>query len=185
MNTSISTSTSTSTSTSGRSVRRRLVGALTGLALVATACGGSDDAEPAAEPAPVETDAPEQAPADEPADEPAAATVGVADNELGSIIVDEVGMTLYGFTPDDAGEPTCVDGCADAWPPYAVDGDTLPAGLDASIFSIVAHPSGVNQLKAGTWPLYYFAGDIAPGDTNGQGSGDVWFVAASDGSLIR
>jgi predicted lipoprotein with Yx(FWY)xxD motif len=183
MNTPIDSITTTLSATASTrpSRRRRLVGALAGIALVASACGGSDDAEPA----PVETDAPAEAPAEEPAAEPAAATVGVADNELGSIIVDEVGMTLYGFTPDDAGEPTCVDGCADAWPPYAVDGDSVPAGLDESIFSVVAHPSGVNQLKAGKWPLYYFAGDIAPGDTNGQGSGDVWFVAAADGSLIR
>jgi predicted lipoprotein with Yx(FWY)xxD motif len=27
-------------------------------------------------------------------------------------------------------------------------------------------------------PLYFFAEDTAPGDTNGQGRGDVWFVAA-------
>ena len=40
-------------------------------------------------------------------------------------------------------------------------------------------------MKAGTWPLYRFAGDAAPGDVNGQGSGEVWFVAAPDGSLIQ
>ena len=37
------------------------------------------------------------------------------------------------------------------------------------------------QLKAGKWPLYRFAGDEAPGDVNGQGSGDVWFVARPPG----
>lgn len=190
MNTTRNSTTSiTSTSSTGStgSTRRRLIGAVAGLALVASACGGSDDAEPAAEPAPVE----EAAPAEEPAPEPEAApveaapTVGFANSDLGTIIVDQVGQTLYGFTPDEAGEPTCTDGCADAWPPYAVDGGSVPAGLDESIFSVVAHPSGVNQLKAGKWPLYYFAADIVPGDVNGQGSGDVWFVVADDGSLVK
>ncbi len=29
----------------------------------------------------------------------------------------------------------------------------------------------------GGWPLYGFAGDTAPSQTNGQGVRDVWFVA--------
>lgn len=184
MNNTLTTMDITSKSTA-RSTRRRLVGAVAGLALVAAACGGSDEAEPAAEPAPAEETAPAEEPAEAPAEVPAADTVAFADSDLGTIIVDQVGMTLYGFTPDADGLPTCTDGCADAWPPYAVDGDAVPAGLDESIFSVVAHPSGVNQLKAGKWPLYYFAADIVPGDTNGQGSGDVWFVVADDGALIK
>jgi len=39
--------------------------------------------------------------------------------------------------------------------------------------------------KAGDWPLYRFAGDHAPGDVNGQGSGGVWFAMAPDGTLIE
>ena len=41
------------------------------------------------------------------------------------------------------------------------------------------------QLKAGKWPLYRFAGDEAPGDVNGQGSGDVWFVLDPQAKLIK
>jgi predicted lipoprotein with Yx(FWY)xxD motif len=41
------------------------------------------------------------------------------------------------------------------------------------------------MLKVGKWPLYRFAGDAAPGDTNGQGSGGVFFVVGADGKLIK
>ena len=113
-----------------------------------------------------------------------AATVATADTDLGTILVDASGMTLYGFTDDSSGEPTCVEGCADAWPPALVEGDPQVGDLDASVFTVVEHPLG-SQLKAGDWPLYTFSGDTAPGDTNGQGSGGKWFVVAVDGTLIE
>ena len=34
-------------------------------------------------------------------------------------------------------------------------------------------------------PLYYFASDQSPGDTNGQGIGDVWFVVSPQGEAIQ
>lgn len=101
-----------------------------------------------------------------------------------AILTDPAGLSLYGFTPDADGAPTCVDDCARAWPPFTVDGDALPESLDASVFSVVTHPDGSSQLAAGGWPLYYFAGDAAPGDVNGQGSGGNWFLASPDGSLL-
>ena len=101
------------------------------------------------------------------------------------MLVDGVGLTLYGFTKDADGTPTCEGGCAEAWPPVIVDSDELPAGLDPAVFSVVERPDGTFQLKAGKWPLYRFAGDAAPGETNGQGSGDVWFVVDPAGGLIK
>ena len=32
-------------------------------------------------------------------------------------------------------------------------------------------------------PVYYFVGDAAAGDVNGQGLNGVWYVAAADGSV--
>lgn len=138
--------------------------------LIQDAASAADD-EPAEEEAAAET--------------PEAALVAVADSDLGSILVDADGLTLYGFTEDSDGNPTCNEACADAWPPVIVDGDALPAGLDESVFSVVVRDDGTSQLKAGKWPLYLFAGDAAPGEFNGQESGDVWFVATADGGLVR
>jgi predicted lipoprotein with Yx(FWY)xxD motif len=114
--------------------------------------------------------------------------VQLVETDLGRILVDAGGRTLYLFTPDEAGSPTCVDGCAQAWPPLLVDdvaGLLAGDGIDAATLSTVAHPNGGQQLKIGKWPLYAFAGDAEPGDTGGQGSGGQWFVVGADGKPIK
>ena len=167
-----------------------------------TACGGSDAAKSTAPT--VTVAAPTSAPAAAPtttvpygypasppettaAPAPAAAPLlGVADNALGQLLAGANGRTLYGLTEDAAGTPTCVGGCAAAWPPVIVDDSldvsTLPS---TASFSIVDRPDGSKQLKAGKWPLYYFSGDTAAGEANGQGSGGVWFVVAPNATLIK
>lgn len=93
---------------------------------------------------------------------------------LGAYLTDPKGMTLYIFTKDAPNVSNCNDGCATTWPPYLApsNGGTLPA--DITVF----------KRNEGTWqyawagkPLYYYAGDKAPGDTTGQGIGGIWFVA--------
>jgi predicted lipoprotein with Yx(FWY)xxD motif len=130
--------------------------------------------------APAATSAPSTAP-------PAAAPlVAVSETELGAVLVDGAGMTLYLFTPDEAGTPTCTGGCAQAWPPVLVEGEIVAGeGIDPALLSTVEHPDGGQQLKIGKWPLYRFAGDTAPGDTEGQGSGGKWFVVGADGKAIK
>ncbi|MEL6983571.1 MAG: hypothetical protein AAFO29_14185 [Actinomycetota bacterium] len=113
------------------------------------------------------------------------APVTTGTTDIGEVLIDGDGLTLYGFLNDrDADGSVCNDACADAWPPVIVDGTSVPAGLDPEIFSVITRDDGTNQLAAGIWPLYRFAGDAAPGDVNGQNSGDVWFAVAPDGSLV-
>lgn len=115
-----------------------------------------------------------------------AATVMVATSDLGEILVDGEGRVLYLFTPDEAGTPTCYEGCAQAWPPLLAGGDiTVGPGLDDSDFSTATRTDGGDQVKIGNWPLYYFASDAAPGDTKGQGVGDVWYVVSPNGEAIK
>lgn len=113
------------------------------------------------------------------------ALVGTAKSTLGDVLADAKGLTLYGFTADVGGKPSCYDACATAWPPMLVDSADLPAGLDAKVYSVVKRTDGTFQLKAGDWPLYRFGGDAAKGDVNGQGSGGKWFATAPDGKLIK
>jgi predicted lipoprotein with Yx(FWY)xxD motif len=148
--------------------------AATTMILVA-ACGSDDDAAPPAQ---------ESAAAGAEAGSAVAARAG--ESELGEILVGENGMTLYGFTMDTAGTSTCTGTCAEAWPPVLVDPDwTVGPGLDTGIFSTIPRDDGTEQLVAGQWPLYYYSGDSAPGDVNGQGAGEVWYVVGTDATLIK
>ena len=120
---------------------------------------------------------------------PATATGGTVavqtgDTSLGKVLADANGRTLYGLTQDVNGTPTCVDACANTWPPLTVNGTSVPAQLDARLFSVVSRPDGSHQLKVGKWPLYLFTGDAAPGDTNGQGLED-FFVVTPTGTLHK
>ena len=115
-----------------------------------------------------------------------AATVAIAVSDLGQILVDSAGRTLYLFTNDTAGESVCYDECETNWPPLTVAGEVVAGeGLDAGQFTTVARTDGSMQVKIGDWPLYYFAGDAAAGDTNGQGVGGVWFVVSPSGDAIE
>ncbi len=144
------------------------------LALILGACSGGGAST-----------APSAAPSVAPSEAPAPATVGLAENALGQILVDAEGLTLYGFTVDADGVSACYDDCAAAWPPLLAEGEaTAGAGLDAALLTTVDRTDGTKQLKYGDWPLYYFAADAAAGDTNGQGVNDVWFVVGADGALI-
>jgi predicted lipoprotein with Yx(FWY)xxD motif len=129
-----------------------------------------------------------EAPASEAPASAATVELKVSESSLGQIITDGAGKTLYGFTPDEPGTPTCYDDCATAWPPLRADDPasvTVGAGLDASKVTTVARTDGGMQLKYGTWTLYYFANDAAAGDVNGQGLNDVWHVIAPSGDLIK
>jgi predicted lipoprotein with Yx(FWY)xxD motif len=114
-----------------------------------------------------------------------ASTVSVRSTQLGDVLVDAQGRTLYGFTNDTNGTSTCMGACATSWPALTVAaGWTAGTGVDAATFHTVADGTQ-SQLVAGRWPLYRFAGDSQPGDVNGQGSLGKWFVVRADGSLFK
>lgn len=94
------------------------------------------------------------------------------------------GLTLYLFTPDEGGTPTCVDACAAVWPPLIGDAAAAGTGIDPAAVTVVERPDGSTQLAYAGWPLYFYAEDQEPGDVVGQGVGDVWFVLGADGEPI-
>ncbi len=95
----------------------------------------------------------------------------------GNFLVDGAGMTLYLFTNDPAGTSTCNVGCVDTWPPLLdTDGGfTVQGDLDPTDYSVITRDDGTTQITYQFGPLYYYSGDSAPGDRNGEGIGGVWF----------
>jgi len=113
------------------------------------------------------------------------ASVKVASTELGKVLVDADGHTLYAFTPDTATTSTCTGGCASAWPAATTTGTPTADGVAASSVTVIDRVDGTRQIVVAGHPLYTYSGDSAPGDTSGQGTGGKWFVVAADGSLVK
>lgn len=113
----------------------------------------------------------------------AAVVIQVTSSDLGDHVVDADGNTLYLFTPDSQGDSTCYDQCESSWPPL-VDDVTAGDGLDAGLLGSTIRTDGSVQITYNGWPLYYFAGDTAPGDTNGQGINGVWYVISPEGDAV-
>ena len=104
--------------------------------------------------------------------------------DLGEILVDAGGNTVYLFVPDSQGDSTCYDACEANWPVVA-EVTTIGDGLDQSLLGTTTRTNGDVQATYNGWPLYYFAGDAAPGDTNGQSLNGVWWVIDASGDAVE
>jgi predicted lipoprotein with Yx(FWY)xxD motif len=157
-------------------MRKAVLGAaVAALAIVLSACGGGGDDQGSG--ATATSAAAQQA---------AEGTVAVANTGLGGVLVDAKGRTLYVFTKDKGDQSVCSGKCAVAWPALTVTGAATPGtGVEASLLSTSKQANGSSQVTYGGKPLYHFAGDKAPGDTNGQGLNGVWWVVKGDGSLVQ
>lgn len=174
-----------------------LLSSLLALALLLSACASPQVTPPAAQPTNVPpTSAP---PPTEVMPEPTAAataevpvtgggtTVAMAASAaFGPILVDDKGMTLYMFEKDTPDTSSCYGGCATNWPPLLTTGDPAAGeGVDAALLGVTERTDGTMQVTYNGWPLYYYAKDAQAGDLTGQGVGDVWFVLAPDGSVLK
>ncbi len=76
----------------------------------------------------------------------------------------------------------CTGACAVNWPPLRVRGTPLVgSGAKPSDVGTTTRPDGTSQLTYNGHPLYTFANDKKPGDTNGEGIsafGGSWFAVS-------
>ena len=106
------------------------------------------------------------------------------DGTLGKILTDADGMSLYIFSRDTKDTSECAGGCLSAWPIFYQEDLALDPGLEGSDFATIDRADGSKQTTYKGWPLYYYANDVASGDTNGDNANNVWFIAKPDYSLM-
>ena len=107
---------------------------------------------------------------------PAAGTATVMASTIGGqtiLVAGSNGMTVYTFTKDTAGsgQSACTGTCLTKWPALTVASGTTPAagsGVTGQLGTITRSDDGSLQVTYNGLPLYFYAGDSAPGDTNGS-----------------
>jgi predicted lipoprotein with Yx(FWY)xxD motif len=105
------------------------------------------------------------------------ATATTADGK--TYLVTPDGYSLYTFDQDSPGQSACNGNCAGTWPPFSVGSLTVDGGEGVSgVFGTITRSDGTAQVTYNDAPIYMYAGDAAAGDTNGDGIGDVWHLAA-------
>jgi predicted lipoprotein with Yx(FWY)xxD motif len=166
---------------------KRLIAGSMAIAIVVGACSST-----AATPAPTDTPAPPSAvvagPTATPATAatPAAATPAAATPAAGSatllaknlggqtvLIAGSNNMTVYTFSNDTAGngKSACTGGCLAKWPAVTVPAGATATGgygVTGTIGTITRADNGALEVTYNGLPLYFYAGDTAPGDTNGS-----------------
>jgi predicted lipoprotein with Yx(FWY)xxD motif len=102
-----------------------------------------------------------------------AARLGVASSSLGRIVVDNKGRTLYLFERDKRRHSSCYGACAAYWPPLLTHGKPIArTGVKRSLLGTTRRRNGTVQVTYAGHPLYRYAGDAGPGETNGAGLQD-------------
>ncbi|WP_055695252.1 SCO0930 family lipoprotein [Streptomyces prasinopilosus] len=110
------------------------------------------------------------------------------DPELGEIVVDKDGRTVYRFMKDQAWPKpvsACTGACLEKWPVVApVDIDDTKGIRKKNYMTFTRPDNKAAQQTINCWPIYTFAGDKAAGDTNGQGVGGTWYAVRPDGEPV-
>jgi predicted lipoprotein with Yx(FWY)xxD motif len=146
----------------------------------------TESAEPTASPSEAPSASPTEAPSATASAEPtdsaspsAGADIVVNTDSTGAYLIAPDGFSLYIFDSDDAGVSNCSGECIENWPPFTTDGQAISGGDGvAGTFDVTIRDDGTEQITYNDSPLYFYADDEAPGDTNGDGVGDVWHLAA-------
>ena len=109
------------------------------------------------------------------------AKVTLHQTSLGKRLATSTGRTLYLLTRDTSSTSACTGSCASTWPPL-LTGSKPVAGMGVKQSLLGTKKRGTKlQVTYNGHRLYRYAGDSAAGQTNGEGSGGVWFTVKATG----
>jgi predicted lipoprotein with Yx(FWY)xxD motif len=116
----------------------------------------------------------------------AAGVLATADSDLGEIVVDAEGRTVYVFDRDtaDSGTSSCLDSCLQNWPAVTTDDEAPEVEGVGGEVGTIERDDGTRQVTLDGLPLYTYAGDSDAGDVTGQGAQGVWWVVSPDGAKV-
>jgi predicted lipoprotein with Yx(FWY)xxD motif len=109
-------------------------------------------------------------------------------SELGPVLVNSEGLTVYAFAKDRGTMSSCSGPCAEAWPPVTTAGAPIRGeGAMASRLGTTKRKDGTSQVTYAGHPIYTFVEDSKPGETNGNGVfafGAEWHALDGTGSPV-
>ena len=114
--------------------------------------------------------------------------VQTGETDVGEVLVDSKGMTLYAFAADSPGKSNCTGSCLQYWPVAKASGTVSHSSEVTADLGTITRDDGTTQLTVNGWPAYTYASDSRPGEATGQGlnlSGGEWWVIAPSGSQIK
>jgi predicted lipoprotein with Yx(FWY)xxD motif len=120
----------------------------------------------------------------------AVATVGERSTPLGKLLVNGRGFTLYVFSRDSRGTNRCIStsGCSSVWPGLTTSSHPRAgSGVKASMLGTITLANGSRQVTYEGRPLYTYAFDSAPAETDYVGAtafGGVWQALSPSGKLV-
>ncbi len=99
--------------------------------------------------------------------------LSLVNSDIGKVLAGKPdNKTLYTFGKDTSDVSVCYDACAAAWPPFLVADPTKATNE----LTITGRKDGALQWVLNGQPLYFWAGDVAEGDTSGAAIPN-WSVA--------
>jgi predicted lipoprotein with Yx(FWY)xxD motif len=109
---------------------------------------------------------------------------------FGMILAAANGKTLYRYTLDSKGINRCTSDatCAKYWPQLLIKATAKPTvggGASAALLGTIKAAHGMRQVTYAGYPLYFFAGDTAAGQTKGQGFQKQWYVVNTKGAFVK
>ena len=172
---------------SGRAKLAVGVGGALGAAVLVAACGSSASSSTGATGAAASgTPAGASSSSSGAASASGGTVIETASSSAGTFLVSGSGRAVYLWSKDTGDMSNCTGACAGAWPPVTGSA-TASGGAKASDLGTITRSDGTKQVTYDGHPLYYFVGDSAAGQTNGQGSdnfGAKWWLVAPSGAEI-